>query len=40
MSSKPKDARELALRVLRHPRGGLEALLALAKNSEPEWLEL
>jgi hypothetical protein len=40
MSPRPKNARELALRVLQHPRGGLEALLALAKSSEPEWLEL
>lgn len=40
MLPKPKDARDLALRVLQHPRGGLEALLGLSHGSETEWLEL
>ena len=37
--SKPKTARELAQRVLRHPRGGFQALLELAGGGENEWLE-
>lgn len=37
--SKPKTARELAQRVLRHPRGGFQALLDLAGGGENEWLE-
>ena len=37
---KPKTARELAMRVLKHPRGGLDALLELVGGSETEWLEL
>lgn len=37
--SKPKTARELAQRVLRHPRGGFQALLNLAGGGENEWLE-
>ena len=36
---KPKTASELASRVLKHPRGGLKALLALADGSERDWLE-
>jgi hypothetical protein len=40
MSMKPRTARELAVRVLKHPRGGLKALLELAGESETEWLEL
>jgi Putative DNA-binding domain len=40
MSLKPKTLRELAARVLKHPRGGLEALLELVGGSETEWLEL
>lgn len=37
---KPRTARELAVRVLKHPRGGIEALLELVGGSETEWLEL
>jgi|GEM_PF-2862778 len=37
---KPKTARELAMRILKHPRGGLDALLELVGGSETEWLEL
>lgn len=37
---KPRTASELAARVLKHPRGGLEALLDLVGGSETEWLEL
>ena len=37
---KPRTARELAVRVLKHPRGGLGALLELVGGSETEWLEL
>lgn len=40
MSLKPRTARELAVRVLKHPRGGLDALLELVGGSETEWLEL
>ena len=40
MSTKPRTASELAIRVLKHPRGGLEALLELVGGGETEWLEL
>jgi hypothetical protein len=40
MSTKPRTARDLAARVLKHPRGGLDALLELVGGSETEWLEL
>ncbi|NHA14615.1 RNA-binding domain-containing protein [Thioalkalivibrio sp. XN279] len=36
---KPVTASQLASRVLKHPRGGLAALLALADGSERDWLE-
>lgn len=39
-STKPVSARELAQRVLLHPRGGVKALIQLVKESETEWLEL
>ena len=40
MSIKPKSASELAVRVLKHPRGGLDALLEITGGSETEWFEL
>lgn len=36
----PISAPELARRVLLHPRGGVNALMELVRNSETEWLEL
>jgi hypothetical protein len=40
MYQPPQKPTELALRVLRHPAGGLKALLDLAGGDEREWLEL
>jgi cold shock CspA family protein len=37
--NKPRTASQLAGRVLKHPRGGIAALLALADGSERDWLE-
>lgn len=36
----PISAPELARRVLLHPRGGVNTLMELVRNSETEWLEL
>ena len=37
---KPTKPRELADRIIKHPQGGLKALLDLVDRSETEWLEL
>lgn len=40
MLHNPQTISELATRVLKHPIGGVQALLALTNNDEREWLEL
>ena len=40
MLNEPRTPSELAMRVLRHPQGGLNALLELTSGDERDWLEL